>query len=190
MSTEEELDLPDLTELGAGANGARGRSLIQTADKARKSREKSLFLDIPSWDGALIGEYRVIDKNVLDRLTERQLRRVRSGGKIDATLNDIELILTACVGLWARDPESGDRVAIEDDGGIVGFDRIATVLGKEDSIKSAADAVRYLTAEVRNDDGTWQENSIAIGMHSNTISRYMRDPSKRNVDLDSILGEL
>lgn len=188
MSIGEEHS-PDLAELGAGANGARGASLIRQAEQTRQKRENSLFLDIPSWDGALIGEYRIIDKIVLQKLTERQIRRFRSGDR-DTVKNDIELILTACVGLWARDPESGDRVAIEDDVGIVKFDRIAQVLGKGEEIKSAIEAVKYLTAEVRREDGTWEENSMAIGIHSQSIGRWMRDPSKRSLDIEDLLGEL
>lgn len=177
-----------LEDIGTAVNGARGLSLLRQAEKERSEREKSLFLDVPSWDGSLIGEYRLIEKDQLRKLTERQLRRFRSGDR-DTVQSDIELIVMACVGLYARDPESGDRVSIEDDFGIVTYDRIAKVLGKENEIKSNSDAVRYLTAE-REENGVWEENTIAIGIHAQSISRWMRDPSKRSFDLEELLGEL
>ena len=187
-----EYDEPDVAvEVGGSVNGARGVSLLKSAEQRRAQRERSLFLDIPSWDGALIGEYRLIDPDDLKRMQERQIRRARSsGGQIDTVANDIELIVLSCVGLYARDPENGDRVAIEDDAGIVNFGRIAPILGKEDIIRSNADAVRYLTAEGRQDDGTYIQNDIAISIHASSISRWMRDPSRRSLDIDALLGEL
>ncbi|HEY7414424.1 MAG TPA: hypothetical protein VH593_04470, partial [Ktedonobacteraceae bacterium] len=87
-----------------------------------------------------------------------------------------------------KDPETGERVPIEDEYGHVGYNRIAAVLGKEDELQSNSDVVRYLMSE-RNDDGSWTENIAAISIHANAISRWMRDPSKRGVDLDDLLGE-
>jgi hypothetical protein len=173
--------------IGTAVNGARGLSLLKEAEKRREERERSLFLDIPSWEGDLIGEYRIVPSTELTRIAERQVRRARQG-QVDAVKNDIDIITAANIGLYMRDPESGDRVPIEDDYGLVGFDRIATVLGKEEEIKSQADAVRYLTAE-RKDDGSWEENAVAIGLHAQSVSRWMRDPSKRALDLEEILGE-
>ena len=185
---ENEGHADNLMEIGTASNGARGLSLLRDAEQKRSEREKSLFLDIPSWDGSLIGEYRLIDKNELTKLAERQIRRFRQGDR-DTLKNDIELIVLSCVGLYARDPESGDRVSIEDEFGIVKYDRIGKVLGKDEEIKSASDAVKYLTAE-REENGVWEENSIAIGIHAQSISRWMRDPSKRTFDIEELLGEI
>jgi hypothetical protein len=175
--------------IGTSVNGARAQSLLERAEQKRQERESSLFLDIPSWDGDLIGEYQIVPQQELNKVAERVARRVRSGDR-DSAKGDIDLIVMANVGLYVRDPESGDRVPIEDEAGIVGFDRIAMVLGKEELIKSNADAVRYLTAERNDKNGTWIDNVVAIGIHAQSISRWMRDPSKRTIDLEELLGEL
>lgn len=177
-------------DIGAATENARGASLLKSAEQRRAQREKHLFLDIPSWDGDLIGEYALIEKENMVRIAERMARKMRQDGA-DATIGDIELIVQACVGLHARDPQTGDRVPIEDEFGIVKFDRIASVLGVEDQIKSNADAVRYLTAERSDDDDDdWTENVTAINRHAAQISRWMRDPSRRSVDLEALLSEL
>lgn len=187
-------DIADITQAGAelptheGVNGAFGASLLQQADKKRAEREKNLFLDVPSWDGDVVAEYRVVPKSELKLIAERAIRRSKSE-KREAVENDIDLIVTACVGLHARDPESGDRVAIEDEFGIVNYGRIASILGKDDEIKGTSDAVRYMMAE-RNENGTWEENIVAIGIHAQTVSRWMKDPSKRSFDLEELLGEI
>jgi hypothetical protein len=99
------------------------------------------------------------------------------------------VIVAASVGLYMRDPDTRERVAIDDEYGHVGYDRIAKMLGKDDELRSNADAVRYLMSE-RDEDGGWVENNMAISLHANAIGRWMRDPSKRGVDLDELLGEL
>lgn len=186
MSLQDEH--AELPEPGTATDGARSLSLLQKAQKERNERETHLFLDIPSWNGDLIGEYEIIDKDVLKDMAERNTKRIRQGG-FDKVQADIDLILKAAVGLWVRDPESGDRVMLEDEHGQVGFDRIHIVLNKEHLIKSAAEAVRYLTGERGEDDDTWKENAVAIGMHSQTLSRWMKDPSKRSLNLEELLGE-
>jgi hypothetical protein len=167
---------------------ARGLSLLQEAEKRRAEREDSLFLDVPTWGGDLICEYRVVPPNDLRRIAESAMRNARNGNQEEPATNDIRLIVAASVGLYMKDPESGDRVPVEDEMGHVGYDRIAILLGKDDELHSNADVVRYLMS-ARNDDGTWTENITAISLHANTISNWMRDPSKRGVDLDELLGE-
>jgi hypothetical protein len=184
ISTEQHAELPEYDSV----NGAIGASLLQQADKRRLERERNLFLDVPSWDGDLVAEYRVVPKEELRLIAERAMRRAKNK-ESRAIENDMDLLATANVGLHARDPESGDRVPIEDGYGIVTYGRIAPILGKEEEIKSNSDAIRYLMAE-RNNDGTWQENIVAIGIHAQSVSRWMRDPSKRGTSLEDMLGEL
>jgi len=180
----------DVEELGKSLDSAQGLTLLKEAQQRRQARERTLFLDVPSWDGDLVCEYRVMDPEDLRKIAERQMRRARNNGsKLDPIANDIALIVAAAVGLYAKHPETGERVAIEDEFGHVGYDRIAHVLGKDGEIKSNYDAVRYLTSE-RDEEGGWIENSMAIGLHANAIGRWMKDPSKRGVDLDELLGEL
>lgn len=166
---------------------ARSLSILQTAQKERAKRETHLFLDVPSWNGALVAEYRIIDKTILDEMGKRNAARLRAG-KFDKVKADIELILRAAVGLWVLDPKSGDRVQLEDEFGHVGYDRITLVLGRND-IDGAQDAVRYVMAERGNDDDSWVENTVAMGLHAQSITRWMKDPSKRSIDLEDLLGE-
>jgi len=172
---------------GEALTSARSRSLLKEAERRRSEREHNLFLDIPTWDGDLICEYRVVPGEELEKIAQKVLLH-RRNGKSDIGRGDIELIVTSHVGLYMRDRESGDRVAIEDEFGHVGYGRIANMLGKEDLIKSNADAVRYLMSE-RNDDGTFTENIVAIGIHANAISKWMQDTSKRSTNLEELLGE-
>ena len=174
--------------LGGASEMAKATSLLQAAEERRAKRETNLFLDVPSWDGDLVAEYKIIPPKEMTLIAERVARKFKQNSN-DATIGDIELIIHSCVGLHMLDPDTGKRVAIEDEFGIVGYDRIASVLGKEDEVKSNADAVRYLTAE-RAEDGSWEENVTAINQHAQRIQRWMRDPSKRTVDLQELLSEL
>lgn len=179
----------DLTKVGESVETARGLSLLQQAEERRAKRENHLFLDIPTWDGDLIAEYRVVPPSELKVMAERALRRQRNGAESSPAQSDIDLILSACVGLYAFDREDGERVAIEDEFGHVGFNRIMSILGKEDEIKSASEAVKYLMAD-RDDDGGWVENTVAISMHGDRIGRWMRDTSRKGVTaLEELLGE-
>jgi hypothetical protein len=113
---------------------------------------------------------------------------MRQNGKVDPAANDIALIVSAAVGLYAVDPESGERVPVEDEFGHVSFDRIAFVLGVDGKIDSNAEAVKYLMGD-KNEDGSWTVNIVAISMHANKISNWMRDTSKRSIGMEEILGE-
>jgi hypothetical protein len=185
----EMQDNDTLEDLDTSLDGVQSLSLLKEAQRRRQERERTLFLDVPSWDGDMICEYRVVPPEELRRIAERTMRRVRNGHGDSGSTNDIDIIIAASVGLYMRDPDTGERVAIDDKYGHVGYDRIAVMLGKDDEIQSNADAVRYLMSE-RDEDGGWVENTMAISLHANAIGRWMRDPSKRGVDLDDILGEL
>jgi hypothetical protein len=186
----QELENNDtLGGIDQSADEARGLSLLREAERKRSQRETSLFLDIPTWDGLLIGEYRVPDPERLRKMAQSVMRNARNGNEqIEPGANDISLILAACVGLYARDPESGERVPIEDKYGHVSYDRICKVLGR-DEIKSNREAVKYLTGEREEDGDGWVHNVVAISIHSDRISKWMRDPSKRGVDIEDLLGE-
>jgi len=186
MATMEDSNIEGI---GTALGNARGLSLLQDAEKRRIDREHSLFLDVPTWGGDLICEYRVVPADDLRRIAEAAVRNTRNGSQDAPASNDVRLISAAAIGLYMKDPENGERVPIEDEFGHVSYNRIATVLGKEDEFKSQADVIRYLMSE-KNKDGTWTENIVAISIHANTISQWMRDTSKRIGDLDEILGEL
>jgi hypothetical protein len=186
------MEIPDNKELegvGTALQNAQGLSLLKEAEKRRQEREHTLFLDVPSWDGDLIAEYRVVPPDDIRRIAEAALRRSRNGNRSEVASNDVLVIATACVGLYVKNPENDERVPIEDDFGHVRYDRIAHVLGKQDEIKSSSEAIRYLMGE-RTKEGGWTENIMAISIHANAIGKWMRDPSRSDVDLDDILGEL
>lgn len=183
-------DHKELEDIGTSLDGAQSLSILRDAEQRRVEREHTLFLDVPSWDGDLVAEYRVLPPDRLRKLAESVMRRSRlKNGDASPADNDIAVIVAACVGLYVLEPETGKRVPVEDQFGHVSYDRIALVLGKEDEIKSNADAVRYLMAE-RAPDGGWTENIMAMSLHAQSIARWMRDPSRQGVDFEALLGEL
>lgn len=174
--------------IGTSLDSAQSLTLLQEAQKKRQARERTLFLDVPSWNGDLIAEYRVVPPEDLKRIAEGALRRARNGSPEPAE-NDVSMIVAACVGLYMKNPEDGQRVALEDEFGIVKFNRIAHMLGKDDEIKDNRTAVRYLMSE-RDENGGWTPNVLAISLHANAIAKWTKDPSKRDIDVDELLGEL
>jgi hypothetical protein len=183
-------DNNDLENIGTALQGAQSLSLLKEAEDRRQKREHTLFLDVPSWNGDLIAEYRVVPPDDLRKLAEAALRKSRNGNGDQLPNNDITVIAASCVGLYVKDPETDERVPVEDEYGHVKYDRIAHVLGKDDEIKSSPDAVRYVMGERDKDgDGGWTENIMAMSIHANTIGKWMRDPSKGGVDLEELLGE-
>jgi hypothetical protein len=184
-----DLSKTGVEEVDQSLGAARGLTLLQDAEKRRSEREHSLFLDVPTWDGDLVCEYRVVGPEDLRKIAERAVRQARNGSSSEPGQNDIALIIASHVGLYARDRESGTRVPIEDDFGHVGYGRIASVLGVESKVKSNSDAVKYLMSERDDNTGETILNVLAISLHANAISRWMRDPSKRTADLEEILGE-
>jgi hypothetical protein len=186
MIDEDEGRLPDV---GGATRDAVADSILQQAAKKRQEREKTLFLDVPTWEGDLICEYEIIPKEELKIMAEKQQRLMRKSSNDDRLGFDLELIARASVGLYAIDPNSGDRVKIEDEFGHVGYDRIAAKLGVEEFVTSNSEAIRYLMGEPR-DDGTWKDNVTAISRHASAIARWMKDPSRRGLDLEELLGEL
>ena len=191
MATELDPDKNETEGVDTALEEAQSLTLLQDAAKRRQKREHTLFLDVPSWGGDMIAEYRVVPPDELRKVADAAMRRARqANGQIKPAENDVQMIIAACVGLYLKHPETGERVPIEDQYGHVGYDRIAHVLGKDDVIKSNSEAVRYVMAERGTDDDEWVENVMAMSLHATTLGRWMRDPSKRGVDLEELLGEL
>jgi hypothetical protein len=168
---------------------ARSQSLFEQAKRRREQRESHLFIDVPSWDGELVAEYKVLGSKELDIIAENAARKFKAGDK-DTLHADLDVIAKANVALHMIDPESGDRVPLEDENGVVGFNRAAHVLGMVGELDSVTKTIKYLMGERKEDGSGWRENPTAITMHAQRIARWMRDPSKsgRNV-LEEILGE-
>lgn len=189
MAAIDDITHDEQPESGSAPDVARSESLLERAASKRKKRAKHLFLDVPSWDSDMVAEYRVLEQSELDGIADRQARRLRAGDN-DSQQADLELIAMANVALHMVDPESGGRLPIEDDHGLVGYNRIAYKLGMEDELDTNAQVIRYLTGERSEDDTGWKANPTAITMHANKIARWMRDPSKSGSSaLEALLGE-
>lgn len=181
--TIPEIDKPVIEENSQATN------LLRQAQERRQKRETHLFLDVPTWDGDLIAEYRILDPDEMRRVAEQTAARMRNGAEPGS--NDIGLISAMCVGLHVLDRETGDRIPITDGFGHVNYARIATYLGKDHILRTTSDAIKYLMSERDPDDeDKYIVNLVAISLHANTVQRWMRDPSKRSVDLEALLGEL
>jgi hypothetical protein len=161
------------TDTSSAAEEARGVSLLREAAKRREQSGDTLFLEVPTWGGDLIAEYKVIDRQRLEGLIQRIQKESRNGNSSSArTAADIDLLVEANVGLYAFDAEASlerddeGRVAIEDEIGTVTYSRIGPILGKE--FPSVRAAVLYLM----------KDNGLAITAHAVIVARWMRDPSK------------
>lgn len=158
------------------AEEAKGVSLLKQAEGNRQKRTHSLFLDIPSWNGDLIAEYRTVARPALEGMIRKIQQEMKNNNDSNArTAADIDLILATNVGIYAYNPEGGpepedQREAITDGAGTVTYGRIGPILGKE--LPSARRAVMYLFAKDGEDSG------VAISAHALTIARWMQDPSK------------
>lgn len=189
----------DLTNDGSGGlptpgespELARSLSLLDRAKAKRAERETHLFLEVPSWDGDLVAEYRVLGSKELEVISDNVTRKIRAG-EADQIRADLEVIAKSNVALHMVDPETGDRVTLEDEGGPIGYDRVALLFNMEDQLTSVFKTIQYLTGERKEDGapGEWQENPTAISQHANRIARWMRDPSKSGIGvLEELLGE-
>src|SRR5262245_42355770 len=188
---ETENPTNPLGGIDGSTDEARGLSLLRDAERKRSQRSTSLFLDIPTWDGLLVGEYRVQDPEKLRKMAQNMARAMRAtnGKDMEPGINDITTIIACNVGLYARDPDTGENVPIEDEAGHVGYDRICKVLGR-DEITSNREAVKYLMGERDEDDPTkWVHNVVAVSVHADKIAKWMRDPSRHGIDIEELLGE-
>jgi hypothetical protein len=154
------------------AEEAKGISLLRQAEERREQESDTLFLDVPSWSGDLIAEYKVLDRPRLEAMVRKVQQLARDGNQSNArTVADIGLLLESNVGLYAYDPDGGDteesrRAPITDEHGTVTYDRIGKILGQD--FRSSRESVLYLM----------KNNAIAISTHALAVARWMRDPSK------------
>lgn len=197
MGVEEIMDPEsDFRELesvagseGIAAEDASPESLLQKADKRRKQRSDHLFLDIPSWDGDLIGEYSPVARKVLEAMIRKSMQEAkRSGGaSTDARVRaDVDIIQRACCGLWIRDDDGEDSTTLHLAGGDTvqakqimangipaTFATVNQIIGKPD-INSSLEIILYLFGG----DKPGGDPGVPISAHAMVIARYMRDPSR------------
>jgi hypothetical protein len=170
--------------LAMGAEEALGDSILSEAQKEREQAADQLFLDIPSWDGALVGCYRDVGRKSLQKLARKAISASRKGDDNSVLQTDIDLIWQANVGVYVHKADldestpgavrdrHNDRwlVPLTNDFGTVTFKMIGDKLGRD--FKGSTDTILYLFAKDGGDAG------IPIGAHSTTIARWLKDPSK------------
>src|SRR3954468_24834280 len=139
------IDEPVIEETSRAAN------LLQKAQERRQKRETHLYLDVPTWDGDLVAEYRILDPDEMRMLADQTAARLRQGDAEPGS-NDMDLLNAMCVGLHVFDREETKLEPIIDDFGIVNFTRIDKFLGKQHILKTAFDAIKYLMSERDPDD--------------------------------------
>jgi hypothetical protein len=193
------METREIQELGATAGAAttaveeaKGISLLREAEQRRDEASDSLFLDVPSWGGDLVAEYRMVDRGRLEKMARRIMQEARNGNQSTArTAADIDLILAANVGLYARDPDGdpdaqdGGRVPLLFDGSPSVYGNINEILHKDKYVNSARSAVMYLFAKPAEKDGPPGDAGVPISAHALTIARWMRDPSKTPAELEA-----
>jgi hypothetical protein len=171
---------------------AKGISLLREAEHRREESSDSLFLDVPSWGGDLVAEYRVVDRPRLEKMARKIMQEARGGTNSTArTAADTDLILAANVGIYARDPDGdpdgpdGARVPLIVAGSTATYGTVNEILKKDQYIKSARSAVLYMFAKPQSKDGPPGDAGVAISAHALTVARWMRDPSKSPAELEA-----
>lgn len=162
------MSIAETTEGGAGlvpgvpaADIAKTKSVLERVKERRReqSDEDVLTLDIPSWDGALKANYKVIARSELEKI----LKRLAKGAKdADATAGDIDFLIKACVGVIAYDEETGESEEVAAGYGL----QLAEVLDHQ--AETAREVVLHLM----------KYNGIAIGAHAQRVALWMQDTSR------------
>lgn len=150
---------------------AAGQSLIERAQARRDAAgaERVLYLDIPDWDGDLVGKYRVVDRGEIEKMARAAAAAMRDGSRSSArTEADINFILKANVSLCARDPEKDPGESGHDDLVDLGVEigQCGQKFGQ--TFRNSHEALLYL----------FGSNAVAIGSHGQKLAQWMQDPSK------------
>lgn len=143
------------------------RSLLDKIKDRRENREDILKIDIPSWDGDLKAEYKVIAREDIEQMI-RRVRFRQSGGRSNGVNNagteaDADFLIKACIGVIAVDQETGAETKIAD-----GYNRTLIEILEPENTNDEKGLVVYL----------FKGNSIALAAHGQKIARWMQDTSK------------
>lgn len=168
---EDEFEEDETVE--ADSLGVPVSSILSDVTRARdeKLEAETVKLPIPTWDGDLIAEYRVLPRKLVETLGKKS-------GKGDMRA-DMDFIARACVGIYAKHPETAQLIPIRVGGDnaspeapLVRYtEDLAKALGK-DNLNDPYKIVRYM----------FKNNEVAIGTHAARIFNWMTDPSAE-VDL-------
>ena len=164
-------DTPAIQEVAperTAVEEAAGLSILRRAQAERELATDELALDIPSWDGALIGHYQIVDRKKLSEDAQKILKRVKGNDPNAAIESDIKFLLRSLVAFSVRDPDTGQVIRLQDDHGFdISIQELPSQLGIED-VHTPDDVVLYL----------FKNNGVALGAHAMQVARWMRDPSK------------
>lgn len=150
---------------------AAGLSILRRAQERRSNQTDELDLDIPSWDGSLIGHYHVVDRNKLADDAKKILARAKGNDPNAAIESDIKFLTRATAGFSVRDPDTGEVIRLKDSGDFdIGIRELPRYLelGEDAGVETPDDVILYL----------FKNNGVAIGAHAMDVARWMRDPSK------------
>lgn len=159
-------------------------NILQRTAQERDERVKNLkqILPIPSWDGALVAQYEVLSRKLVEEFSTRK----------PSVQGNMDFVLRCCTALYLRDPEGElggtaldeegyeGYVRIEDDHGLpVTFDQtLAEKLGMENPDKlKARDVLAYC----------FKDNYIAINTVSAKLMQWMTDTDQEIAK--NLLGE-
>lgn len=155
-----------------------------------------LKIGIPGWgpsdDPDLALEFRVLPRERLEEFQKQTRQRQRKREKApsnEASDLDIGFLVESCVGSWARNPETGKRVALVRDNRPVALTKKLGEILKLDPDgpgKDSRSLVKYLFA-TKDEHGELVENGIAIGAMALKVARWMTNTSA-DVE-DELLGE-
>lgn len=173
--TEDE-DSPLLLEPDTpAATVAAGGGSVLDRVKKRRAREDKIWIDIPSWGGALKARYEVLDRDEVERMIRRAQARHKHRDqdkphpRSDST-PDLDFLIKACIGVKAYDEETDEEEIIA-----TGYTMdLVPKLDPRDGdgepieVRDQRTLVAYLT----------RFNGIALAAHAQKVARWMQDTGK------------
>lgn len=151
-----------IEDLVSGGNPLEVPSRLQQL-KERRERllDATLMVEVPSWQGDLLGEFRVLGESERAKIERRQQQR----GNDKPHLLFVDLIATACVRLHLRN-EEGTPEPLRHAGQDVRFDDTLAALMGWDDCRTEADIVMHC----------FGHNTVALRAMSERIAGWMQDP--------------
>jgi len=178
--SETELDTPvnpvDIAEQGSAAlDGPESLRERLRRQRQESADNKTVDLPLPEYDNPqLVARYRLMETKELGQLGDR-IRREYKSTMDRALYGAMDSIITCCIGLYARWPDSEELIPLGTEDAPIKFDQaLAEYLGFE------ATTARGVVFE------TFGQNDFAIISHNVTLTRWM---GNRNSDLGEGLGE-
>lgn len=171
----EQLEPGEIAHDGAALEEAADTSWIAQVKRERDARVEveTLKLGMPTWgtddNPDLVIEFKVIPRPELEdfqRKSQRQIRKRKGASDVD-----IQFIAKACVGVYIRNPESGELVHMvdENDRAIRLDKRLARLLDlpEDGAGANSQTLILYLS----------KDNGIALGNLAIKVARWMTNTS-------------